>query len=249
MCVFGGFLTYMQLGAALMLHANVQPYVLPVFFNPTSDLTLNGINGFTQTYGVWCLNMICMLLGLLLGKRVLIRSVRRSTAGCCGEVTPRAIVFVCCALQVCLLLCIRQVLLKTQRDEVPASTGFVAYALLFGGLNGLLVGVCYQAPLFAAQMYFPDRKPLIRTILLFGSTLGIITYSLLTTFWANQSAETPAARMMLRLAVCFSFHAAIGSLLLTTPTQSFVKKGDKRALQFSLLNTYESEDEPRRTPA
>jgi hypothetical protein len=167
-----------------MLHANIQPYIIPVFFNETSDLTAKGINGFTQTYGVWCLNMICMLLGLLLGKRVLIRSVRRSNSSWCGELTPRAIVFVCCALQVGMLLCVRQVLIKTELQEVPASTGFVAYAVLFGGLNGLLIGVCYQAPLFAAQMFFPDRKPLIRTILLFGCTLGLVIYSALTTWWA-----------------------------------------------------------------
>jgi hypothetical protein len=107
MCVIGGFVIYMQLGAALMLHANIQPYILPVFFNQASDLTQRGINGFTQTYGVWCLNMICMLFGLLIGKKILIRSVRRSNGRICGEITPRTIVFVCCALQVGLMLCIR----------------------------------------------------------------------------------------------------------------------------------------------
>ena len=79
MCTFGGFLIYMQLGAALMLHANIQPYIIPVFFNSGSDLTIQGINGFSQTYGVWCLTMICMLFGLLLGKRVLLFSIKRSS--------------------------------------------------------------------------------------------------------------------------------------------------------------------------
>lgn len=97
-------------------------------------------------------------------------------------------------------------------------------------------------------MYFPDRKPLIRSILLFGSTFGIMTYSLLTTLWykINQPGESAASRMMFNLVICFSLHTIIGSLLISTPTTAFVKKADKRALQFSLLNTYESEDEPRK---
>ena len=31
-CVLGGFLAYMQLGAALFIHANIQPYIAYWFF-------------------------------------------------------------------------------------------------------------------------------------------------------------------------------------------------------------------------
>lgn len=94
--------------------------------------------------------MICMLLGLLVGKKILIRSVRRSNSSLCGEITPRTIVLVCCLLQVGILLCVRYILIKTKNAEIKASTGFIAYAVIFGALNGLLIGICYQAPLFAA---------------------------------------------------------------------------------------------------
>jgi hypothetical protein len=248
MCTFGGFLIYMQLGAALMLHANIQPYILPVFFNASSDMTKSGVNGFSQTYGVWCLIMICMLLGLLIGKRLLLNSVKRSKnydAKPCIEMSPRVIVFTCCLLQVLVLLIAKSILLKTQLGEMPASTGFVLFAILFGAVNGLLIGICYQAPLFAAQLYFPDRKPAIRSILLFGSTLGLIVYSVLTTYWyrSNFADGKAAAQMIQNLAVSFSAHTVIGSLCISLPTTAFVKKGDKRALQFSLLNTYESDEE------
>ena len=115
---------------------------------------------------------------------------------------------------------------------MQASTGFIAYAVLFGFFNGLLIGICYQAPLFAAQMFFPDRKPLIRSILLFGSTFGIMVYSLLTTLWyeRNKSGGAAAVRMMLNLVICFSLHTVLGSLLILIPTSAFAKKADRRAL-------------------
>lgn len=99
-----------------MLHANIQPYILPVFFNASSDMTKSGVNGFSQTYGLWCLTMICMLLGLLIGKRLLLNSVKRSKnydAKPCIEMSPRVIVFTCCLFQVLVLLIAKSVLLKT----------------------------------------------------------------------------------------------------------------------------------------
>ena len=62
---------------------------------------------------------------------------------------------------------------------------FWVYAILMGFLNGLFSGVAYQAPMLACQVFFPDRKPLMGTILLLGSAVGIATYSGLTTFWAS----------------------------------------------------------------
>ena len=63
---------------------------------------------------------------------------------------------------------------------------FWVYAVLMGFLNGLFSGVAYQAPMLACQVFFPDRKPLMGTILLLGSAVGIATYSGLTTFWARK---------------------------------------------------------------
>lgn len=94
-------------------------------------------------------------------------------------------------------------------------------------------------------MFFPDRKPLIRSILLFGSTLGIMLYNLLTTLWyeRNKSGGEAVINLMLNLVVCFSLHTIIGSILISIPTTAFAKKADRRALQFSLLNTYENDEE------
>ena len=33
LCVLGGFTAYMQLGVALFIHANIQPYVAHTFFS------------------------------------------------------------------------------------------------------------------------------------------------------------------------------------------------------------------------
>lgn len=75
-----------------------------------------------------------------------------------------------------------------------------------------------------------------------------MVYSLLTTLWyeRNKSGGAAAVRMMLNLVICFSLHTVIGSLLILIPTSAFAKKADRRALQFSLLNTYESDEEPRK---
>jgi hypothetical protein len=52
--------------------------------------------------------------------------------------------------------------------------------------------------------------------------------------------------MMRNLAICFGVQTVIGSLMISTPTTAFVKKGDRRTLQFSLLNTNEGDEEPRK---
>lgn len=97
-------------------------------------------------------------------------------------------------------------------------------------------------------MYFPDRKPAVRSVLLFGATFGLIVYSLLTTFWFQSNFESgrAAAQMMQNLAVSFTAHTVIGSLCISLPTNAFVKKSDRRVLQFSLLNAYESEEESKK---
>ena len=81
-------------------------------------------------------------------------------------------------------------------------------------------------------MHFPDRKTVVRAILLFGSTLGVMCYSLLTTRWfhRNFKSGTGASKFMLNLSYCFLFHTVIGAFLLFVPTTSFVKKRDSRAL-------------------
>lgn len=89
-CVCAGFLVYMQLGTSLMIHANIQPYIIGTFFNEKS--ALQGNNGFSFTYGVWCLTMIFMLLGLQIGKILLLKG------NCCFEFSPKLLVFVCCLL-------------------------------------------------------------------------------------------------------------------------------------------------------
>lgn len=92
--------------------------------------------------------MVCMLAGLHIGKKVLLFTLKGGTGF--RFATPRTVVLFCCLLQVGVLLLTKNVLLKTQRSELSATTGFVYYSILFGALNGLLIGICYQAPLFAA---------------------------------------------------------------------------------------------------
>ena len=93
-----------------------------------------------------------MLIGLLIGKRLLLYSVKRSSVlgSEPGEISPRLIVFISCAFQVAVLLVVRTIFAKTLEGLMPASLGFWLYALLFGVVNGLLIGICFQAPMFAA---------------------------------------------------------------------------------------------------
>ena len=141
MCVCAGFLVYMQLGTSLMIHANIQPYIIRTFFNETS--TLKGNNGFAFTYGVWCLTMIFMLLGLQLGKKLMLKG------NCCFEFSPKLLVFVCCLLQTSSLVVVSLALKGTEEGVISPTAGLAVFVSNFGAINGLLAGIAYQAPLLA----------------------------------------------------------------------------------------------------
>jgi len=190
--------------------------------------------------------MSCMLIGLLFGKQLLLFSVKRSSAlgSEPGEISPRMIVFVCCALQAAVLFAVRTIIVRTNEGYLTAEQGFMAYSVLFGGVNGLLIGLCFQAPMFVTQMYFPDRKPAVRAVLLFANMFGVFCFNFLTTYWFGSNQDV--ANMMANLTISFIILTCLGTLMITIPTTSFVKKGDKRALQFSLLNTYDSDEETKR---
>jgi hypothetical protein len=176
-----------------------------------------------------------MLIGLLFGKQLLLFSVKRSSAlgSEPGEISPRMIVFVCCALQAAVLFAVRTIIVRTNEGYLTAEQGFMAYSVLFGGVNGLLT-----------QMYFPDRKPAVRAVLLFANMFGVFCFNFLTTYWFGSNQDV--ANMMANLTISFIILTCLGTLMITIPTTSFVKKGDKRALQFSLLNTYDSDEETKR---
>ena len=72
---------YMQLGVALFIHANIQPYVAANFFNDATttnkvtsidEIYKIGLSNFFWTYLVYALCLVGMLLGLSLGKRFLV---------------------------------------------------------------------------------------------------------------------------------------------------------------------------------
>ena len=62
---------------------------------------------------------------------------------------------------------------------------YLAFTALFGYLSGFFAGIAYQAPMHAAQLYFPDRKGLVSKLLLLGMASGIGLYSYLTARWAS----------------------------------------------------------------
>ena len=76
-CSLGGFLAYMQLGVALFIHANIQPYVAYWFFlsedekklvNSIDEVYIHTSSNFFLTYLIFALCLIGMVLGLQTGK-------------------------------------------------------------------------------------------------------------------------------------------------------------------------------------
>ena len=79
LCIVGGISAYMQLGTALYIHANIQPYVATAFFSDKADGSLatsyeEGLPYFFQTYFVYALSILGMVFGLSLGKHLLLIS-------------------------------------------------------------------------------------------------------------------------------------------------------------------------------
>lgn len=95
------------------------------------------------------------------------------------------------------------------------------YAALVGFLNGMFSGVAYQAPMLACQLFFPDRKPLIGGLLLFGLALGVALYSFLTAFWgADCTDELGCANLALilrNLSFYMFGHTVLALILMSTP--------------------------------
>ena len=73
-------------------------------------------------------------------------------------------------------------------SSLVVDKSFIAFIALFGFLSGFFAGTAYQAPMLAAQLYFPDRKGLVSKILLLGMATGIGLYSYLTALWASQGS-------------------------------------------------------------
>ena len=77
-CVLGGFVAYMQLGAALFIHANIQPYIAYTFFveedtaTSVDEVYMHSEDWFFVTYLVFALCMIGMVMGLSVGKSLLL---------------------------------------------------------------------------------------------------------------------------------------------------------------------------------
>ena len=121
----------------------------------------------------------------------------------------------------------------------------MAFAALFGYLNGLFAGTAYQAPMLAAQLYFPDRKGLVSKILLFGMASGIGLYSYLTSQWASSAGDSSICDVKLLtryLGACMLGHTALASALLSMPSKQ-IKNDDLRQLKYNLLNAQEFESE------
>ena len=86
-------------------------------------------------------------------------------------------------------------------------------------------------------MYFPDRKSLVNTFLLFGLAAGIATYSGLTAYWASSCVPACAdLSVVLRYLAYFMFgHSFVASILLTSPSYQ-LNNNDMRQLHYNLLN-------------
>jgi hypothetical protein len=83
-----------------------------------------------------------MLFGLLIGKRLLQPPDKTNLWAI--RITPRLLVFACCLLQICILLALHSLILSKSK------AAYASYVALFGALNGLLSGTCFQAPMLAA---------------------------------------------------------------------------------------------------
>lgn len=99
LCLLGGFTAYMQLGVALFIHANLQPYVANTFFIKDDSALVTDVDQiyglgsqfFFLTYLVYALCILGMVLGLALGKKFLATAADFSTG---GNHSPRKVYFV-----------------------------------------------------------------------------------------------------------------------------------------------------------
>ena len=115
-------------------------------------------------------------------------------------------------------------------SSLVVDKSFIAFVALFGFLSGFFAGTAYQAPMLAAQLYFPDRKGLVSKILLLGMATGIGLYSYLTALWASQgsAAEICDVKMIVQyLGMCMLGHSVVASALLSMPSKQ-IKNDDMR---------------------
>ena len=182
-CILGGFIAYMQFGAALFIHANIQPYVTYWFFlsedekrlvKSIEEVYIQTGSNFFYTYLVFALCMIGMVLGLQTGKQMLLNEMassdRKNFKASIEPGNPRN-VYLIGALSSTVAMFAASFVVKVN---------FWAYSALFGFVNGYSTGMAYQAPMHAVQLYFPDRKGLVSKVLLIGMAIGIGLYSYLT---------------------------------------------------------------------
>ena len=75
--------------------------------------------------------------------------------------------------------------------------------------------------MLACQLYFPDRKQQIGTLLLFGLAIGVATYTGLTALWASSSCTNlncgDLSVVLRNLFYCMLGHTVVATVLLTTP--------------------------------
>lgn len=228
-CVLGGFVAYMQLGVALFIHANIQPYIAYTFFVKEGTATsvdqvyMQSEDWFFATYLVFALCMIGMVMGLSVGKSLLLpetvfvsgQSGDQATTVTTFSQEPRNPRSVYLGGS---LACAASML----ASSFVVDTSFVAFAALFGYLSGFFAGTAYQAPMLAAQLYFPDRKGLVSKILLLGMASGIGLYSYLTAQWASQGSDSSICdvQMLVRyLGGCMLGHSVVAGALLSMPSK------------------------------
>ena len=156
-CVLGGFVANMQLGVALFIHANIQPYIAYSFFVKEKTATsvdhvyMHSEEWFFATYLIFALCMLGMVMGLPIGKSLLLPEtvfIRRPSGDQSTAVTaiapeprnPRTVYLfgsLACAASM-----------------LAASTlvgrNFLGFAVLFGWSSGFFAGTAYQAPMLAA---------------------------------------------------------------------------------------------------
>ena len=203
----------MQLGVALFIHANLQPYVVAYFFD--NHAYQGRLSNFFPTFLVYAFCVLGLLIGLPLGKRVLEPKVFTT-----GELPktqdPRYVyLFGSFFASLCVLLA----------SFLPSSH-FWLYAVIMGLAGGFFSGVAYQAPMVASQLFFPDWKSGINNWLMVGLAVGIVTYSCLTAVWATTDCDNTAAacepnltRLLRYLAFCMFGHSALATILLSMPHQ------------------------------
>lgn len=124
----------MQLGVALFIHANLQPYVIGYFFSG-GKVYQDGLSHFSPTFLVYALCVIGMLFGLPIGKKMLEPEV--FVINELPKTRQPRLVYFCGSLVTSLCVLIASFL---------GSSHFWLYALLMGLAGGFLTGVAYQAP-------------------------------------------------------------------------------------------------------